>query len=661
MLKLALLVLAIISRSSEAVYTINGWYSCSLNSEYSPSSSGSSSSSTSRALHESNTQISPWNRPLDFKLDVFDDYFKASTSEVSTQSVVPECAEVIVPLCYTGICTLTQTMPAFVKRIPASSGKGTKKALWLLQGGPGASSVNMESLMANLFTLLEGKFSIYTMDHRGTGRSLLLDCVASQATAAGSPGGATVTVDELPNCLADINFQYGTDASMFSVTSAAEDLNYIMTNEPTLATSQIYVYGVSYGTYLVERLMHLAPPNVKGYILDSVQAESFPDDSEFAGYYSNWDRDFGEVSTSFFNYCNNDTFCSSQIGPNSQEKLMELYQVLDKNTTQCAQLAAALSPGDPPSWALRKYFASLFLDMDDRLLIAPIIKRLGRCNSADVQVLAAAFNPPSSSSSSTVTYVRGSDLLYDTIVFSEIWQPQPESSLKELFEAQPIASGLYSGITAQYCFVVGTITASANICSKLIKTKGFKYTPPNTYWNQTTSIPENASVLILSGGLDPQTPAKYAKLQYQNMNGTSKLLITFPYAAHAVINSTPVKTNNSLPCGYQVITSFLEQNGDVDKVDLSCQNDVLPLTFEVPVDAARKNLQTTDAFDGSLDPVLSTKSNNSTIFTNQSQVPLIVVSALFGISMLVVLVLAITLRRQQKRLSSIPLYEAPST
>jgi len=62
--------------------------------------------------------------------------------------------------------------------------------------------------MSSLYTALAGKFSVYTMDHRGTGRSNVLDCTASQATAAGSPGGSSVTLDELPSCILDLEFEY---------------------------------------------------------------------------------------------------------------------------------------------------------------------------------------------------------------------------------------------------------------------------------------------------------------------------------------------------------------------------------------------------------------------------------------------------------------------
>ncbi|GLE02729.1 hypothetical protein PINS_up011584 [Pythium insidiosum] len=51
-----------------------------------------------------------------------------------------ECAEVRVPLCHAGICDSDRLIDLFVKRVRLTK-SGNKKALWLLEGGPGASSV----------------------------------------------------------------------------------------------------------------------------------------------------------------------------------------------------------------------------------------------------------------------------------------------------------------------------------------------------------------------------------------------------------------------------------------------------------------------------------------------------------------------------------------
>ncbi|EEY53681.1 uncharacterized protein PITG_22079 [Phytophthora infestans T30-4] len=77
--------------------------------------------------------------------------------------------------------------------------------------------------MVTLHSELNGTANVYTMDHRGTGRSTRLDCVASQVTTTGSPWGAGIDPSEVPACAKDLHTKYG-DLASFSVTTAATDL-----------------------------------------------------------------------------------------------------------------------------------------------------------------------------------------------------------------------------------------------------------------------------------------------------------------------------------------------------------------------------------------------------------------------------------------------------
>ncbi|KAF4127817.1 hypothetical protein GN958_ATG23048, partial [Phytophthora infestans] len=81
-----------------------------------------------------------------------------------------------------GICETPQgvnsKVDVFVKRLPAAN-PATAANVWMLQGGPGSSSAGLETDMVTLHAELDGMVNVYTTDHRGTGRSTLLDCVAA--------------------------------------------------------------------------------------------------------------------------------------------------------------------------------------------------------------------------------------------------------------------------------------------------------------------------------------------------------------------------------------------------------------------------------------------------------------------------------------------------
>ncbi|OQR83391.1 serine protease family S33 [Thraustotheca clavata] len=201
-----------------------------------------------------------------------------------------ECAQFTLPLCHAGVCDSNKTIEVFVKR--ALANKQNPKAVWLLQGGPGASTAGtMEKIMVSVYKRLDGAANVYTMDHRGTGRSHRLGCTAAQVETSGSPTYGEITPEVLSACIQDVNIQLGASInckwfilqhennnsfiasilSAFSTTSAALDLSTLINYTNNTNT---YVYGVSYGTYLVERLMQLNNSNIRGYILDGVVSQS---------------------------------------------------------------------------------------------------------------------------------------------------------------------------------------------------------------------------------------------------------------------------------------------------------------------------------------------------------------------------------------------------
>ncbi|TYZ66639.1 hypothetical protein PybrP1_005314, partial [[Pythium] brassicae (nom. inval.)] len=166
----------------------------------------------------------------------FADQLEYVTRGSSAADLPPaQCATYKAPLCHADVCTDTKrrSVDVFVKRIVATgSDPASKPNVWFLQGGPGAASPTMELAMTSLYKELGGNVNVYTMDHRGTGRSTLLDCVASQVTTSGSPSRGELSPDEVAACAQELQTKYG-DLTAFSITSAASDLSrFITTYQP---------------------------------------------------------------------------------------------------------------------------------------------------------------------------------------------------------------------------------------------------------------------------------------------------------------------------------------------------------------------------------------------------------------------------------------------
>uniref|UniRef100_H3HDC4 Uncharacterized protein n=1 Tax=Phytophthora ramorum TaxID=164328 RepID=H3HDC4_PHYRM len=495
-----------------------------------------------------------------------------------------ECAVYSAPLCYPGICETPESVDSnvdiFVKRVPAVNASESAPNVWIMQGGPGASSTAMESAMVELHTRLDGAVNVYTMDHRGTGRSTLLDCVAAQATTTGSPRGSSIDVSEVPACAEDLEKKYG-NLSSFSMTSAATDMATFISNYSNGADT--IVYAVSYGTALAERLIHLNCPEVIGYVLDGVATSSGASGADKFEYFSTWDADFGDVGDAFMALCATESECSDRFKATSlRDTLQNLITHFDNNpNSACAALSS-----DPASYILREAMGSLLQSESMRTLIPPVVYRLNRCASTDIEVLAHFFTSLNGYlASPDEENAFESTLLYYLIVFSEMWET-PEPSAAEMFarftNTRISDGGTYSEIP-EYC---AFSKERSPVCNDLevgnYSANGLIY-ERDEYWNKSATIPDQASVLLLSSKLDPQTPQKYAEYLLSALDGDKKELITFDFATHGAL-----------------------AGGDLGSLDTSCVGEVPAFNLTVPLAYQHYFLSTGNVYDGIYDASLST-------------------------------------------------------
>ncbi|DAZ94721.1 TPA: hypothetical protein N0F65_012674 [Lagenidium giganteum] len=512
-----------------------------------------------------------------------------------------QCGTFRVPLCYDGVCDSDREIDVFVKRVVGRDPPEGEKArsLWVLQGGPGASSVAMEGLMESLYYQTKGHVSIYTMDHRGTGRSHRLDCAAAQAMTPGSPGGSTIRVEEIPACIEDIRFQIDNQTAAFSVTSAAMDLRTVI--EGHQADHDVFVYGLSYGTYLVERLIHLAPKPVKGFAVDGIVSES-GDTVEKRSTYSNWDHDVGVVGERFLHYCEQDKFCKSKFA--HVDDLVAFVKKLYKDLDEAAKTpgknpcADALGSTDVrPSYFLRTTFGDYIMQQGRRIAIPAVIYRAARCNKEDAEALqtfveAEAERDEHEEDIEEILY--SSEMLYNIVVFSEMWeQPTPdEKTLIQWYEDAVMASDNYY-VLPYYCLFTGSKDPACKELKHLPESQPLAY-ERDQYWNVTAKLPEGVSALLMSGGLDVQTRRTYGELEYNDLEG-DRMLVSFHDAGHCTTFTTPTKSGGT--CGVIILASYVMANGVLADVDASCIDEVFPLKFEGSGYEAHDVFGTTDLYD----------------------------------------------------------------
>lgn len=436
-----------------------------------------------------------------------------------------ECAMVAVPVRWDA--PRGPTLELFVKRIRGT--QPSRGQLWLIAGGPGNAGDFFETILP-LFTVDVTDLDIYLLDHRGTGRSTRLGCAVEEAAA--SERGATITPAEMPACLADVRARLGDTLEGYRPTEAAHDLRALI--EVTRTPSDVVVvYGRSYGTYLVQRYLQLAPAQPTAVILDSTCAApacTFP---------ITYDLGHDEVARAVLEICGQDDFCRSKL-PAPVMALENLLAILD---------GGHCGAGPGASDAIRARIGFLEKSPTLRPLVPALIYRLTRCRADDTAALASldAF------AASLPDGALDSRLLRDHIIYSELWEaptPAQETAL-----AQALAIG---GLTPNL-------------------TPGYAMWPRYTLDPLAGDLPEtDVPLLMMQGLLDPQTTTAVARPMRDRLHNANQHYVEVPLAAHGVINNS-LLASSSRTCGSILVGQFLAD--PIAPLDLACVSDARPIDF----------------------------------------------------------------------------------
>ncbi|ETV73329.1 hypothetical protein, variant 1 [Aphanomyces astaci] len=540
----------------------------------------------------------------------FDGWYACSESTFDASvNLVAECGKYTLPLCHPGVCSddTRRTLDVFVKRIRAVNSTNPK-ILWMLQGGPGYASADLDSWLADMYTLQRGQVTVMTMDHRGVGRSSYLSCPAAQATTSGSPGGRAITPDELPACLANVQHIYGAaNAAGFSITSAATDLLTIIsaTSSPT---QEVYMYGVSYGTIWVQRAMlvlpHLFPSlhNIRGFVLDGVVTHSGPHRTVF----SDWDVNHGIVATKYFDLCRQNAFCASKFPDRTlYDTTLLLYVKLNAASHACNALVKT-NFGDADG--LKMLFSEYLQHSTLRVLIPVLVYRLQRCQTADIVLQTMLNSVQDLMDAPHMGTSFYSELVRNVIGYSDLWElPTPtQAVLQAKFDQNVVASGMVSSLT-EYCIYTG---ATDPACVATDSTYQYNHSisftyPPDAYFNQTVVVPPQASVLLFNGGLDPQTPLGGAQDTRNLLQTARKLLVEFPYCPHGILGVSLTTNASAPPCGQTILASYVAESGNLGAVDTTCVQTLRPMSFQLSTafaDTLVPGISLGDLYDGTLPP-----------------------------------------------------------
>ncbi|GLD98691.1 hypothetical protein PINS_up007408 [Pythium insidiosum] len=499
-----------------------------------------------------------------------------------------ECAELEVPLCYEGVCKSDDTIELFVRRRLAQkkAADGQPRALFRVPGGPGQTSVVEEGWMLMYAESLGDTVDMYTVDHRGTGRSEFLECEASQAMTGGSPSGTEISNEEMVNCIKDLRAKYDGNAAAFSVTSAARDIQTVI--ETFMPKHKVFVNGASYGTFLTQRLMQFKLPQVVGYIYDGVDALTTKKDP-IESAVSHWNEAILASSKRLLEYCFDSKDCPIKFKSRDTvvKEVVDLFDSLDDEKSECGDFLAELLETEKPSVAIRSWLGGLVSKTDQRNTALAVVSHLQTCTEDDQAKIKELYGDNDSETidaGATPDRLKvDSALLYNVVVYSERWaQPAPtKSQLDKFFHDCPFPSGSMDGQQLSFCQFNGfKDPACADFKTENVSSsdEGFQY-EHDKYFEEPVVLPDHASALIINGGLDFATPLEFGELLYHKLRDTGRgaMVVNFDYGNHC--GGEAVDMESGTPCRDGIVTSFIAQDGALDKVNTNCMAELPTATF----------------------------------------------------------------------------------
>ncbi|OWZ06671.1 Serine protease, partial [Phytophthora megakarya] len=244
-------------------------------------------------------------------------------------------------------------------------------------------------------------------------------------------------------------------------------------------------------------------------------------------------------------------------------------------------------------------------------LIPPLVYRLHRCTPNDVDVVTnflKRLNEDEIGSNPSKTYYYSYPLQY-LIMFSEMWE-SPGPSVAEMnarFENVKLSDGTIYYQAPLYC---AFSKEKSPACDELgvgdYDANAILY-EHDQYWNKSTTIPDSASVLLLSSKLDAQTPHKYAEYLLDALEGDNKELITFQHVAHGTLSWSLLDEQDyaSETCGMKILVSYVRNGADLEGLDKSCLDEMPPLNWTTTIDYRNIYLSVDDPYDGIYNESLS--------------------------------------------------------
>lgn len=423
----------------------------------------------------------------------------------------------------------------------------------MIADGPGLSGSMYEPIASPMLQALQQRYSIYLMDHRGTGESNpSLHCPIQSGQIRESPEG---------NCLEFLRTTYGDQMEYFSTEFIAQDYIQITNEIQSNSNGQILLYGGGYGGYIINQILIQNSNSPLDFLLE-IDAIVF--DSLLFPSITETDENAQDTGLDFLDRCQNFASCREQIERRDPEDLIEdIFQSFDE--LSCPnQLDLSRSE-------LQIIFRNMANDQDYRALLLPVIVRILRCNSQDLTFLRSGLNQ------FLQVYYEDFQLISSnsSIIQGQSYVLRNHIDITELLD---VDRGFQPG--SQELLALSERLYFSNYNPSFVSelSRNWIWDAPNGF--ESFDFPFNSSIplLILAGEFDMKVSSVYSALAYDNFDNENQRFIEIPFGGHLTLYQTP--TQSGVQCGFELIAEFFNHpNHDPFDIDTQCISRLLPVDY----------------------------------------------------------------------------------
>lgn len=436
-----------------------------------------------------------------------------------------------------------------ILRLPAISPVADADPLFLIQGGPGGSSIEMANQIHSFFADVRKNRDLIFVDQRGTGKSNPLRCEPAAPEDLKLP-----EAEQREKYIAMMKIcaeKYQHNAAFYTTVHAVQDLDAVRS---ALGYEKINLWGGSYGTRVALEYARRYPQQARTIILDGVAPVSIALPKYFA-------RDAMAALVAVNNECLTQTDCAAEFGDIVQkaEKVLRRLNTLQANDEplQISYEHPRNQQAESLHLTPRSFSSLLFMSLYSRDLTVLLPRAISFAEKEDYRLLAAL----SALAAEQAQLMNIAEAMRYTVICNEDW---PQLSASDIEQGEAFLG-------------VSFVKDIAPICALWPKAK-----LPEDYWQPINSA---VPALLLSGKHDPVTPEFWAKTVAAHLPNAR--LLSAAGGNHSI---------SSEGCVPQLIAQFIER-ASMHNVTADCVEKIKPLPLVL---GANQKKMVNSAADSSL-------------------------------------------------------------